>query len=87
MKSPQRSALLHVSVIVDVDTEYGVHAPTGQVWVGGAQAGYGDVVLSGDVQGFENLAAALMLAATEMREEQLVAALGTAGQPQTAGAA
>lgn len=46
-----------------------------------------DLRISGQPADLERLAAALMLAATNAREKHLVDALGTAGQPQTAGAA
>lgn len=40
-----------------------------------------DLVLRGHPADLERLAAALMLAATNIREEQLVAALSPSGQP------
>lgn len=75
MISPQRSALLHTSIIIDGDTQYAVADHHGQVWVGATRAGDGDVCISGDADGFERMAAAFMLAATELREAALVEAL------------
>lgn len=88
MISQPRSSLLHVSVLVDRDTQYAVSTHHGQVWVGTERVGDADVVISGDADALERLAATLMLTAAEMREAALVEALGPSGQPATtAGAA
>lgn len=75
--------LMQFSVIVDRNTAYAHSARLGQVWVGTTTPGSSDICLSSDADGFERMAAALMLAATEMREAQLVAALAPSGQPST----
>lgn len=81
------SAIVHTSVIVSPDTAYGVAARFGQVWIGTTVPGASYTLVTGDADALERFAAALMLAATEMREAALVEALAPSGQPSTGGAA
>lgn len=75
-----RSALFYGTVVIDDDTEFGIASAHGSVYIGGA-AGAADFNIGGTAQAFENLAAALMLAAKEMREAALVEALAPSGHP------
>lgn len=79
--------VVHTSVLINAETQYAASIEHQQLWVDATRPGSSDLVISGDAAAFERLAAALMLAVTEMREAALIEALGTAGQPQTAGAA
>lgn len=74
---------MHTSVILNPETQYAASIEHQQLWVGTDRPGSSDFVISGDATTFENLAAALMLAATEIREAALVAALAPSGQPST----
>lgn len=87
MKSQPRSALFYGTLAIDDDTEMAAAPAYGQVWVGGPDPGVADFHIAGTADSFERLAAALMLAATDMREAALVEALGPSGQPSTSGAA
>lgn len=77
----QRSALFYGTVAMDDDTKFAISSAYGFVWIGDPIPGRGDLNIFGTPQAFENLAAALMLAATEMREAHLVAALAPSGPP------
>jgi len=72
------------SVVLTPDTPVNVDDVHHAVFIG--EWG-GHVRISGDPDDLVRLASALILVATDAREAALVDALGTAGQPQTAGAA
>lgn len=75
--------IVHTSVMLNAETQYAASIKHHQLWVGTNSPGSSDLVISGDATAFENLAAALMLAVAEMREAELVEALGPSGQPST----
>lgn len=74
---------MHTSVMLNAETQYAASIEHQQLWVGTDRPGSSDLVISGDATALENLAAALVLAATEIRATALVAALAPSGQPST----